>query len=493
MTMFFSQQRVALAIALLGIPLAVGCGRDAPGSEDGGEPTADVYTALPAMMEAASIPGLAVAVVNDDQIREWTLGVADATQSLPVTRETVFEAASLTKPVFAYAVLRLVERGLLDLDRPLSEIIDVPSTDFSDLAQDPRLPRITPRRVLTHTTGLPNWRRGEPLSFQSDPGADFGYSGEGFAFLQRAVEALTGKSAATVLHDEVLEPLGMDRSSLIWREDYDSAFAAGHDLLRVPREKNRPQEGDVAGDLHTTAGDFALFLREMMRPTLLNEETVQTMLTPASQVEDGVHWGWGWGLEDWTPPDRSHPEILFWHWGNNGIFRSYTTGSRSSGRAVVVFANSENGQAVTEALVHDLFPGTHPALEWRDFTAWDSPALRVQRRLIQAGVEGGAASVRSAYQDLRSVLADDAFEEAILNRIGYQLLHREVPDAAVEVFQINVELYPQSWNVWDSLGEGLMESGRNDKAIEAYQKSLEVNPDNHNGRRMLERLKRSAG
>ena len=132
----------------------------------------------------------------------------------PLDTATIFEAASLSKPVFAYLVLRLADRGEFDLDRPLLEMLEYPR-----VAHDERSKRITARMVLSHGTGLPNWG-GERLTLQFDPGTAYGYSGEGFVFLQKAIERVTGRSLEALARREVFQPLGMTRSSFVWQERF---------------------------------------------------------------------------------------------------------------------------------------------------------------------------------------------------------------------------------------------------------------------------------
>ena len=143
----------------------------------------------------------------------------------PLDAGTIFEAASLSKPVFAYLVLRLADRGEFDLDRPLSEMLEYPR-----LAHDERYKRITGRIVLSHGTGLPNWG-GEKLTLQFDPGTAYGYSGEGFVFLQKAIERVTGRSLEELARREVFQPLGMTRSSFVWQERFAGNAAYAKDWL----------------------------------------------------------------------------------------------------------------------------------------------------------------------------------------------------------------------------------------------------------------------
>lgn len=322
--------------------------------------------ALRELMTAADIPGLAIAVVADGEV-VWdaALGLADAETGAPVTPQTVFEAASLTKPVVAYATLRLVERGVLDLDTPLWDLLEYPALEHDEQSRT-----ITARHVLSHTTGLPNWARDQPLETTRPPGVRWGYSGEGFVYLQRVLEKLSGELLEDILRREVFEPLGMTSSSLIWQPAYDRVAATGHDHAAHPVEKGRPLEGNAAASLHTTAIDYGRFLSAVLAGRGLEPETVVAMLSPVSQVEQerggaehalNLQWGLGWGLQN---GDRS---TAIWHWGDNGSFRCFVIGYPSQGRGLVYFTNSENGLVIAEDLVLRFFRDTHHAIRWLDY------------------------------------------------------------------------------------------------------------------------------
>src|SRR5260370_15292378 len=155
-----------------------------------------------------TIDGLALALIKDGEIIQRFSGHRDQEKRLLVTEQTGFPAASLSKPVFAYTVLKLVDQGILSLDTPLREIVDyAPGDEFAA--------EITAAHVLSHTTGFPNWRSSEqPLKSYFRPGDRFSYSGEGFVFLQRVVERLTGESLDPTAQRLVFKPLGMTRSTL---------------------------------------------------------------------------------------------------------------------------------------------------------------------------------------------------------------------------------------------------------------------------------------
>src|SRR5690606_19586367 len=164
-----------------------------------------INAVTPALMEDASVPGVSVALVQDHEIA-WLgqYGVTSADDPKPVTAKTLFEAASMSKPAFALVVLRLVEEGVLDLDTPLADYLGRPYIE-----DEPLHKRITARMVLSHRTGFPNWRpggwrKGGPLPVKFVPGTGYGYSGEGFLFLQRVIEHLTGQTTEDLTREHLL-------------------------------------------------------------------------------------------------------------------------------------------------------------------------------------------------------------------------------------------------------------------------------------------------
>jgi CubicO group peptidase (beta-lactamase class C family) len=187
-------------------------------------------------MDSAGIPGLAMAVLEDGEIAfSKGFGVRSVGDERPVDENTVFEAASLSKPVVAYIALEMVDEGLLDLDRPLVDYADIPELP------DARGKRITARMVLSHTTGLQNERIGdERLALAFDPGQGFRYSGEGFLLLQRVLESITGESLDSLSRRMVLDDLGMTRSGFVWRDDWADNAAVGHGDFESPRSRSRP-------------------------------------------------------------------------------------------------------------------------------------------------------------------------------------------------------------------------------------------------------------
>nr|MBA3658617.1 beta-lactamase family protein [Gemmatimonadales bacterium] len=301
-------------------------------------PSGALLHGLPRLLELATVPGLALATVDGGRI--WSRGfgrAGDAGQD-SVSNDTVFEAASLGKPLFAYAVLRLVDRRLLDLDRPLWRYLEFPDGD------NPRMRKVTPRHVLSHTTGLPNWRQAPgPLEPSGEPGRAFSYSGEAIFCLQRVVEAVTRRPFARFMREEVLDPLGMRESSYVWRPGFEGRMAEGHDAdgkplevfaaigrrtaaiaddWKKPLEEWRYEDAaravplvnpawptlpiymvpNAAASLFTTASDYVRFLARVVargsEPGLeLSEASRRAMTTPAVTLNRALSWGLGWGLQ----------------------------------------------------------------------------------------------------------------------------------------------------------------------------------------------------
>lgn len=431
------------------------------------------------LMSKGGVPGVGMAIVRDGSI-VWNrgFGVASVETGRPVTVDTVFEAASLGKPVFAYAVMRLVERGEFDLDRPLPAYLPNP-----EVRDQERLRLVTARRVLCHTAGFPNWRRGKELTIEFDPGERFSYSGEGYVYLQKVIEAVAGQGLDALVRKEVFAPLAMNASSFVWREAYEQTAAMGYDYLGGATKKVRPEAANAALSLHTTAADFARFLAEILHPTLLKPATVSAMLKAQVSVAKDLDWGLGWGLE------LSAGRRLFWQSGDNETFRGIAVGDAAAGVALVLLTNSENGLSIAAPIVSAVIAAPHPALAWLDIDAYDSPARTIRERLVRAGIANDERGVYRALSELEATFPKEAFSESLLNRIGYELLGKKHPEAATMVFEHNVKLFPKSWNVYDSLAEAYAAEGDFRLAISFYEKSLKLNPDNENAKVAIAHLK----
>lgn len=321
---------------------------------------------LSAALAAHGVPGMAWAVIEDGAVvGSYALGVRDQASGAPMTPETIFEAASLSKPLFAYAVLGWTLGGNLDLDKALVDYLDVAWELYV-----PRLSLINTRHVLSHQTGMPNWRpmmRGEDgemlhgkLVIEHLPGAHFTYSGEGFEFLQFTIERLTGQPLDTWITAYLLSNLGMTHSSYLWRGDFAADVAVGqHDGQPVPvRQFDKPSS---AYSLLTSATDYARFLVELLHP---DNPTAAAMFTPHSQLSDYPRLRWGLGIGIQLPASSDNTPV-YWHWGGNRGFQSMVLLWREARRGIVMLTNSNTGLAAMQvALAHLGMGDDHPAFDW---------------------------------------------------------------------------------------------------------------------------------
>ncbi len=315
---------------------------------------------IPSLMKQAQVPGLSLSLIRDAQII-WSSasGVKQANTSESVSTQTIFQAASLSKPLFAYATLRLVERGEIDLDRPL--ISYLPAASGSD---DPLQDRITTRMVLRHMTGWPNWRENEqPLYRSVAPGERFGYSGEGFGYLQQVVEHVTSQSLEAFMQKTVLNPLRMSSSSYLWTVPDDADIATGHDQQGKPSLSFTMVTPHAAASLHTTPSDYARFLCAMLRPnttaSALPLVWIEEMLRPQIQLEPRIAWGLGWGLQ------QTEDGWAFWHSGDNPGFKNFVLVYPEIQMGIVIMTNGDGGASLWEPLLHASLGGEYPLFIWR--------------------------------------------------------------------------------------------------------------------------------
>ena len=363
-------------------------------------PSPEFLQDLPRQMRALGVPGIGIAVVERGRLA-WSrgIGMANAERATPIAEDTLFEVASLSKPVFAYVVLQLVDRGGLALDTPL---VAYRRPDY--LARHPWIDRITVRDVLRHTTGLPDWRKdpaNEKLLPAVEPGTRIDYSGEAFVWLQWVVEAVTGESLDQTMRRMLFAPAGMRDSSYAWdadlaarsvyghrapgdgpsgmppqmlREAFDAAlpiamrwhkplsawrYADGQRALPLVQARSAPGVANwpsdilanAAASLRCTVQDYARFMALMvhaepasweLRPATRTAMLSRQIALPGRWTDKGL----GWNLEN-TPRGQ-----VFHHSGSNGgIFKAFALGDPARRRALVVLTNAANGNLLYRRVV----------------------------------------------------------------------------------------------------------------------------------------------
>jgi CubicO group peptidase (beta-lactamase class C family) len=351
-------------------------------------PPAAYLAELASMMRVAPVPGAVIGALNDRKV-SWIapLGVRTAGTTDAVTASTLFQAASLTKQVTAHTAFALRAENKLDFDKLL--------IDYLDDLPNPLARTVTIRHVLSHSSGFPNWRSGGPQSPPPDlvpaftPGSKFQYSGEGFFYLQRILEKVSGVAFGQLVKERVFTPLGMTSSTLVWDPETISRTAQPHNRRG---ELNKDWDKG-ARDLHAWAAragksltalryeDSSAALRDAGRPVLPNNMApngAASMITCAEDyakflaaaianpelarqqvaINDVLGWGLGWAIE------RAAGHTYLWQWGDNGGYKNFVLAEPATGGAIFVFTNGDSGVRVYDRVLTHATGHDHPAMFW---------------------------------------------------------------------------------------------------------------------------------
>jgi CubicO group peptidase (beta-lactamase class C family) len=345
-----------------------------------------------ALVAQHHVTGLQVAVVNDGRVT-WSAayGLRQKNPDLPMEQRSITWAASITKAVFGTWVMQLSEQGLINLDQPVAAMLRQPLSSYDEWASrsrvlmtDPRWSRVTPRMLLSHTAGLGNFAMFEPdsqMHLHHDPGMAFRYSGEGLNVLQLALEERLGKSLPVMMDDALFRPLGLTRTSVAYRSEFEpdiaDRFGAQEQFLAKTRRNAR-----AAGSMTSSAEDLARFGIALMDGRVLGAAAMQEMLKPQIQLR-GVHqfplpndppfseetervglaYGMGWGLLTKTPFGPA-----FFKEGNGDGARTYMICFPRTKDCIVILSNSDNGDRVFRPLMEAVFGNTVTPWEWEGYT-----------------------------------------------------------------------------------------------------------------------------
>ena len=417
------------------------------------------------LIEKHGIPGISIAVIEEGKVSyNAGHGLRSNDSEAQVDTETVFSAASLSKPVFAYIVMKLVETGDFDLDKPLYEYLP-----YQDLEHDERYKQITGRMVLSHSSGLPNWRRGQ-LKIEFEPGDRYQYSGEGFVYLMRVIEHLQGKQINEIAQELVFEPLGMSRSSYVWEDRFESNFAPPHDFtgLTIPKRKRR--SGNVAYSLQTTAADYARLMLAIMKAEGLTQQTIKAMLTEQIGITDWESLGWslGWGVQQ-TAKGKA-----IWQWGDNGTYKAFTISYPGDKKGLVFLTNSETGMRMIPTLIKHVFDDDCPAFDMIDYPLEDRPDQALLKSILENGYDQAISGYLQRGTDHHDTTLINANR---MGRIGNRLMREGRFDDAQKAYFSNVKAYA-SYNSYLRYADFCLRSGNHEEAKTYYQKASELRPEN---------------
>jgi CubicO group peptidase (beta-lactamase class C family) len=473
---------------------------------DVGKGEAPLKLDLTAMMKAFNDPGLTVAVIDGYKVA-WAkgYGVTEPGGKVPVTTTTLFQAGSISKPVAAAAMLALVEQGKLSLDEDVNVKLKtwkVPENEFT------KEQKVTLRRLASHTAGLtvhgfPGYDVDEKVPtlvqiFNGEkpantaairvdvvPGTLERYSGGGVTIEQQLMMDVTGKAFPALTKELVLDKVGMSDSS--YEQPLSAAWAARTAVGTYASGKSVHGRWHVypemaAAGLWTTPTDLARFAIEIALSKqgksnkVLTQKMTQEMLKP-TKTADGKEgdFGIGFGVEAKRPGE-------FGHNGADEGFQALLMMNAETGEGVAIMANSDNGILIASEVLRSVAK----EYGWKYMPEERSAARQL---LLLAKLKGMDTMLRR-YDELKnSGDPKKRPEEFVLNMLGYQSLQGGNTDEAIKLFARNVEEFPQSGNVYDSLGEAYAAAGKKELAIENYEKSLKLDPKNDNAKNWLKKLK----
>lgn len=348
-------------------------------------------------MDTARVTGLCLAIIQDNRpVYVQAYGYKNRSLRQINDTSTVFYGASLSKAVFAYLVMRLIDQRVIDLDKPLYQYLPRPLPEYDkykDLAGDDRWKLVTGRHCLDHTTGFPNWRwfnpnGGNKLQFFFTPGQRYAYSGEGLTLLQFVIETITGKSLETLAEENVFVPLGMTKTSYVWQPDFETNYALGHLEKEDTIPKVRRSKPNAAGSMETNIADLSRFFAAVNRGEGLSAGVMQQMLTPQISISSSrqfpslntttttanqaIHLFYGLGFGLFTTPYGQ----AFFKEGHDDGWGHFALCLPGRKQAVLIITNSSNGESIFKELFEELAGVTIP-WEWENYVPYSSlPAGR---------------------------------------------------------------------------------------------------------------------
>jgi CubicO group peptidase (beta-lactamase class C family) len=360
------------SICVLGVLLFAASSVGQRDRQSGQETSPALRQAISDAAKKYKIPGIAAALIEHGQLRAVEVfGIRDQKSNAPVTANTIFEAGPLGEPLYAYAVLLLSADGRFNPGAPLPSYLPLPYLRDLDPASasatteslyDPRFNQVTAIRVMNHTSGMPDWARNQHLHLQFAPGQKWSYSNEGYLYLQRVVEHVTGESFDSFVARSILGPARMSHSSFVWRESNAGEMATGYDRSGLPIEIHRYLRPAAATTLYTSIRDYAQFIMYILASApaqRAHESAVSLMLNPTVPVADAVPFSWGLGLG----LEKNGDDLSFFHRENSPGFQSFVIASRKTGIGVVIFTNSGNGLDAMPEIIAATFGGIHPILK----------------------------------------------------------------------------------------------------------------------------------
>ncbi len=345
------------------------------------------------LIKKANIHGIAITVFNENKVAyQRSFGYKDYEKKTELNDSTNIYGASFSKAVFGVLVMKLVENGVVDLDRPLQSYLPKkiyeykPETkwhdDFSALKTDSLYHKITARMCLNHTTGFANSRWFESdyqLRVNRKPGSRYSYSGEGFIYLQVVLEKILEKNLEELAQEIIFKPLNMHRTSYQWNPRFENNFAYGHNTLGKKYVKDIDNEPRGGSTLETTSEDYTKFLRAVLQRNIISKKSWNEIFRPQirihsikqfgplalkdSTANDNIElsYGLGWGVLQ-TPYGKG----VFKEGHGNG-FQHYSILFPKTKKGIMIMTNSDNGESIFKELLEITMKDIYTPTEWENY------------------------------------------------------------------------------------------------------------------------------
>jgi CubicO group peptidase (beta-lactamase class C family) len=445
--------------------------------------------------EFGQFNGTVLVAEHGNIIYKKGFGFADMEWDIPNQPDTKFRLGSITKQFTSMLILQLVQQGKLKLEGKITDYLP----DFPKKTGD----KITIQHLLTHTSGIPGYTEfpnfyrdmsRDPFTPEMfvkvfadsallfEPGAKFSYSNSGYFLLGVIIEKVSGKPYEEILQQNILTPLNMNNTG------YDH-----HDTILKKRARGYQKQGGgyvnapyldmsipySAGSLYSTVEDLYLWDQAIYTDKLLPEK-MKDLLFKQYIPAFGSWYGYGWVVGNAPIGQSKDSVVVIEHGGGINGFNALISRIPTE-KDLVVLLNNTGGTRLgdmSRAIRGILFEKPYDLPK-------KSIANAVLATILEKGIEAGLAQ----YRDLKEKYADTyVHSEQEMNIAGYTLLQKGKVKEAIEVFKLNVEAFPTSSNVYDSLGEAYMNDGNKELAIKNYQKSVELDPKNTGGIETLKRL-----
>lgn len=345
------------------------------------------------LIDSANVHGIGIGILNKGKVVYInSYGYKNQALKQKLDTNTIMYAASFSKSVFAYLIMKLIDEKVIELDKPLFMYLRKPISEyeyFADLASDERWKLITTRMCLSHTTGLPNVRWVHPKTGELDslgimkiyfqPGSKYAYSGEGLKLLQLVIEEITQKNIEELAQAKIFRPLSMKNTGYVWHPHFDQNYAIGHleDGRLNPKAKRvKPL---ASASMVTTLPDYARFISSLLNQKGLSQKSYKEMLTKQiaiysktqfPPIQDEVtdenkkidlSYGLGWGLL------KSKYGKAFFKEGHDDAWRNYNINFIDKGICLIIMANSANGEQVFKDLLEKLIGDTFTPWKWENY------------------------------------------------------------------------------------------------------------------------------